>query len=29
LKVQDGNISRAEELWGFINRIQEKLDEED
>jgi len=29
LKVQDGNISKAKELWGFIDRIQEKLDEED
>jgi hypothetical protein len=29
LKVQDGNISKAKELWGFIDRIQEKLDEKD
>jgi hypothetical protein len=29
LKVQDGNISKAKELWRFIDRIQEKQDEED
>jgi hypothetical protein len=29
LKVQDRNTSKAKELWGFIDKIQEKLDEED